>query len=134
MLQAAHECLRDPSTSSPILSSVRDQSRARVSLPTARLRLILPLALIIPVLASLLGCSAKKREGPTVGVQVIPVKKATIEQTEISEAVLFPLAQSAIVPKISSLDKAFFVKHVSIVHAYQLFATLYYHSLVNSDL
>ncbi len=124
MIQAANEFLRDTSTTSPNLSSVRDQSRARVSLPTARLRLILPLALIIPVLASLLGCSAKKPEEPTVGVQVIPVKKATIEQTVTSEAVLFPLAQSAIVPKISAPVKAFFVKRGSKVHEGQLLATL----------
>ncbi len=124
MIQAANEFLRDTSTTSPNLSSVRDQSRARVSLPTARLRRILPLALIIPVLASLLGCSAKKPEEPTVGVQVIPVKKATIEQTVTSEAVLFPLAQSAIVPKISAPVKAFFVKRGSKVHEGQLLATL----------
>src|SRR6266852_1596214 len=124
MIQAANEFLRDTSTTSPNLSSVRDQSRARVSLPTARLRLILPLALIIPVLVSLLGCSAKKPEEPTVGVQVIPVKKATIEQTVTSEAVLFPLAQSAIVPKISAPVRAFYVKRGSKVHAGQLLARL----------
>src|SRR5713226_6351325 len=124
MIQAANEFLRDTSTTSPNLSSVRDQSRARVSLPTARLRLILPLALIIPVLASLLGCSAKKPEEPTVGVQVIPVKKATIEQTVTAEAVLFPLQQSAIVPKISAPVKAFYVKRGSRVRKGQLLAVL----------
>src|SRR5260370_33622027 len=101
MIQAANEFLCDTSTTSPNLSSVRDQSRARVSLPTARLRLILQLALIIPVLASLLGCSAKQPEEPTVGVQLIPVQRATIEQPVTSEAVLFPPAQSAIVPTTS---------------------------------
>jgi len=76
------------------------------------------------VLASLLGCSAEKPEEPTVGVQVVPVKKATIEQTVTSEAVLFPLAQSAIVPKISAPVKAFYVKRGSKVHEGQLLATL----------
>jgi multidrug efflux pump subunit AcrA (membrane-fusion protein) len=71
-----------------------------------------------------LGCSSEKPAEPTVGVQVVPVKKATIEQTVKSEAVLYPLAQSAIVPKISAPIKAFYVNRGSKVHAGQLVATL----------
>src|ERR1700675_1243665 len=41
-----------------------------------------------------------------------------------SEAVLYPLAQSAIVPKISAPIKAFYVNRGSKVHAGQLLATL----------
>jgi HlyD family secretion protein len=82
------------------------------------------LASIILALVSLLGCSGEKPPEPTVGVQVVPVKKATIEQTVTSEAILFPLAQSAIVPKISAPVKAFYVNRGSKVHEGQLLAKL----------
>ena len=78
------------------------------------------LATIVLVLVSALGCSKDKQKEPTVGVQVVPVKKATIEQTVTSEAILFPLAQSAIVPKISAPVKAFYVNRGSKVHEGQL--------------
>ena len=70
------------------------------------------------------ACSKEKKEEPTVSVQVVAVKKATIEQTVTSEAILFPLAQSAIVPKISAPVKAFYVNRGSKVHAGQLLAKL----------
>ena len=70
------------------------------------------------------ACSSKKPEEPTVSVQVVPVKKATIEQIVKSEAILFPLAQSAIVPKISAPVKAFYVKRGDKVRAGQLLAKL----------
>jgi HlyD family secretion protein len=82
------------------------------------------LAAIIAVIASAPGCSSEKPAEPTVSVQVVPVKKATIEQTVTSEAVLYPLAQSAIVPKISAPIKAFYVNRGSKVHAGKLLATL----------
>jgi HlyD family secretion protein len=88
------------------------------------LRRIVPLASIVLVLASALGCSGEKQAEPTVGVQVVPVKKATIEQAVTSEAILFPLAQSAIVPKISAPVKEFYVNRGSKVHAGQLLAKL----------
>ena len=91
---------------------------------TARLRIVLALASIIPVIVSALGCSKDKQEEPTVSVQVAPVKKATIEQTVTSEAILFPLAQSAIVPKISAPVKTFYVNRGSKVHEGQLLAKL----------
>jgi HlyD family secretion protein len=131
MIQAGNELLRHTSSISPTCRSpkrcrLRSQSRAGVGLRTARFRLIfiLSLAVIITVIASGLGCSSEKPAEPTVSVQVVPVKKTTIEQTVTSEAVLFPLAQSAIVPKISAPIKAFYVNRGSKVHAGQLLATL----------
>jgi HlyD family secretion protein len=110
MIQAGSEYLRVISSISP--------NRA------ARLRLILSLASLISVLASAIGCSADKPEEPVVSVQVVPVTKATIEQTVASEAILFPLAQSAIVPKISAPVKAFYVNRGSKVRDGQLLAKL----------
>src|SRR5580692_2756976 len=47
------------------------------------------------------GCSKEPAaKEPIVPVQVAPVEKTTIEHTVVAEGVLFPLAQSAIVPKI----------------------------------
>ena len=128
MIEAGNELLRHTSSRSPNPRSpnqrrVRSQSCAGLRLHPARRSVILSLAPII-LLASGLGCSSEKPAEPTVGVQVVPVKKATIEQTVTSEAVLYPLAQSAIVPKISAPIKAFYVNRGSKVHAGQLLATL----------
>src|ERR1700687_302215 len=126
MIQAGNELLRHASSISPNPRRVRSRSCGGGRLRTARLRLILifPLAAILGVIASGLGCSSEKPVEPTVSVQVVPVKKATIEQTVTSEAVLYPLAQSAIVPKISAPIKAFYVNRGGKVHAGQLLATL----------
>src|ERR1700680_3352827 len=126
MIQAGHELLRHASSISPNCRRVRSQSLAGICLRAARLRITssLSLAPIILIIASGLGCSSEKPAEPTVSVQVVPVKKTTIEQTVTSEAVLYPLAQSAIVPKISAPIKAFYVNRGSKVHAGQLLATL----------
>src|SRR5438309_6091685 len=78
------------------------------------------------VLLSLLsGCSKDKGEKePVVPVQVARVEKTTLQRTVTAEAVLFPLQQSAIVPKISAPVKAFYVKRGSRVRKGQLLAVL----------
>ena len=126
MIQAGNELLRRASSISPNPRRVRSRSCGGGRLRTARPRLIfiLSLAASITVVASGLGCSSEKPAEPTVSVQVVPVKKATIEQTVTSEAVLYPLAQSAIVPKIGAPIKAFYVNRGGKVHAGQLLATL----------
>ena len=125
MIQAGNELLRHASSTRRIAPG-RSRSCGGGRLRTARPRLIfiLSLAAGITVVASGLGCSSEKPAEPTVSVQVVPVKKATIEQTVTSEAVLYPLAQSAIVPKISAPIKAFYVNRGGKVHAGQLLATL----------
>ncbi len=67
---------------------------------------------------------------PTVTVQVGAAENQTIERRVIAEATLYPLEQSAIVPKIAAPVKKFYVEKGSKVHAaYQLLA-----ELENSDL
>ncbi|HTE87611.1 MAG TPA: efflux RND transporter periplasmic adaptor subunit [Terriglobales bacterium] len=61
---------------------------------------------------------------PVVPVQVAKVEKTTLRRTVTAEAVLFPLQQSAIVPKISAPVKAFYVKRGSPVRKGQLLAVL----------
>jgi HlyD family secretion protein len=126
MIQAGNELLRHASSISPNPRRVRCRSCGGGRLRTARPRLIfvLSLAASVTLVASGPGCSSEKPAEPTVSVQVVPVKKATIEQTVTSEAVLYPLAQSAIVPKISAPIKAFYVHRGGKVHAGQLLATL----------
>ena len=126
MIQTGNELLRHASSISPNPRRVRTRSCGGGRLLAARPRLIfiLSLAASITVVASGLGCSSEKPAEPTVSVQVVPVKKATIEQKVTSEAVLYPLAQSAIVPKIGAPIKAFYVNRGGKVHAGQLLATL----------
>src|SRR5438874_6918318 len=78
------------------------------------------------VLLSLLsGCSKDNgAKEPVVPVQVATVEKTTLQRTVTAEAVLFPLQQSAIVPKISAPVKAFYVKRGSRVRKGQLLAVL----------
>src|SRR5947209_8783247 len=77
----------------------------------------------LPILFSS-GCSKEKTEEPIVAVQVAPVEKETIQRTVTAEAILFPLQQSAIVPKISAPVQKFYVKRGSPVHQGQLLAML----------
>ena len=84
---------------------------------------------ILPVLL-LSGCSKDSGEKEAaVPVQVVTVQKETIQRTVTAEAILFPLQQAAITPKISAPVKAFYVKRGSRVHKGQLLAVL-----ENSDL
>lgn len=90
---------------------------------------LLGVALAASFLSS--GCSKAgvAEASPTVTVQVGAAENQTIERKVIAEATLYPLEQSAIVPKISAPVKKFYVAKGSKVHAGQLLA-----ELENSDL
>jgi multidrug efflux pump subunit AcrA (membrane-fusion protein) len=91
----------------------------------AILRLLLILTLMAIALALMTACSAKEKEAePVVPVQIVAVEKGVVEQKVTADAVLFPVAQSAIVPKISAPVKNFMVNRGSRVHAGQLLAVL----------
>ena len=80
------------------------------------------LAALVLISAS---CSSDKGDkAPTVTVQVAPVEKTTIEHTINAQAILFPLQQAAIVPKISAPVQKFLVKRGSPVKEGQLLAVL----------
>src|SRR2546428_6873585 len=71
------------------------------------------------------GCSRDSADKePVVSVQVAPVNKTTIQRTVTAEAILFPLQQSAITPKISAPVRTFQVKRGAKVHKGQLLAVL----------
>jgi RND family efflux transporter MFP subunit len=77
------------------------------------------------------GCSkgTEVEAAPTVTVQVGAAENQTIERKVSAEGTLYPLEQSAIVPKISAPVRKFYVEKGSRVHAGQLLA-----ELENSDL
>lgn len=77
------------------------------------------------VVAVAWGCSgdSKDTEQP-VPVQIVAVQKGTVQQTISTDAVLFPIAQSALVPKISAPVQKFLVNRGSRVRKGQLLAVL----------
>ncbi len=78
--------------------------------------------------AALLFLSSCSRDSsakePGVPVQVVPVERTTIERTVVAEAILFPLQQSAITPKVTAPVKTFYIKRGSRVRQGQLLAVL----------
>ncbi len=86
-------------------------------------------ALLGAVVAAALGllgaCSHDAKDAEqAVPVQIVSVSKTALQQTIAADAVLFPIAQSAIVPKISAPVKKFFVNRGTHVRAGQLLAEL----------
>lgn len=71
------------------------------------------------------GCKKEEKEkDPVVTVQVTPAKRATIAQTVSAEAVVYPLQQATIAPKITSTVKEFLVQRGSRVKKGQLLVVL----------
>ncbi len=83
------------------------------------------ISILLASLSTWVACSSgEKEETPLVPVQLVQVEKATLEQKVTADAVLFPIAQSAIVPKISAPVQKFLVNRGSHVRAGQLLAIL----------
>lgn len=96
-------------------------------IPLKKRSLMFACATLIPFSSLLLleSCSKEPAEKePTVPVQVVAVEKTTLERKVTAQAVLFPLQQSALVPKISAPVKTFKVKRGSKVRKGQLLAVL----------
>jgi len=81
--------------------------------------------LAVATLLMLGACSSEKpAEPPAVAVQAAAVEKTTIAHTVETQAILFPLQQAAITPKISAPVQKFLVKRGSPVTEGQLLAVL----------
>jgi multidrug efflux pump subunit AcrA (membrane-fusion protein) len=80
--------------------------------------------LLLALLITAACSSEKPAEQPAVSVQAAPVEKTTIQHVVEAQAVLFPLQQAAIVPKISAPVQRFLVKRGSPVKQGQLLAVL----------
>ena len=71
------------------------------------------------------GCGSQEKEAtPVVSVQVTPAHTGEIALVVSSEAVVFPLQQAVVAPKITSTIKTFLVQRGSRVHKGQLLAVL----------
>ena len=70
------------------------------------------------------ACSGSKEKEPVVTVQTAVAKRTAIARMVTSEAVLYPLNQAAITPKISAPVHAFYVNRGSKVRSGQLLAVL----------
>jgi HlyD family secretion protein len=74
---------------------------------------------------ALSGCAKKEAEvEPVVSVQVQPVKRTPISETVTVDAVIYPVEQAVITPKITSTIKSFNVQRGSRVRKGQLLAVL----------
>src|SRR3954470_2148733 len=100
-------------------------------IPTSRMRFRRDLrhglcgVLIAAAWLFLSACSSEKpADPPTVSVQVAPVEKTAIQHVVEAQAILFPLRQAAIVPKISAPVQKFLVKRGSTVRQGQLLDVL----------
>lgn len=81
-------------------------------------------------LAILCACSdGAKDTDAAVPVEIVQVEKTTLQQKIAAEAVLFPIAQSTIVPKITAPVQKFLVNRGTHVHKGQLLAVLENHDL-----
>src|SRR4051794_283915 len=87
-----------------------------------RLALLISLASVIAVFST--GCTKEKVEEAAVPVKAVPVEKGPMQRIVAADAVLFPLRQSALVPKISAPIKMFYVNRGAKVHKGQLLAIL----------
>src|SRR5260370_20607928 len=75
--------------------------------------------------ALLLGCGkSANEEAPLVAVQAAAAQKSDISRVVSAEAVVFPIAQSIITPKINAPVKKFLVNRGQKVHQGQLLAVL----------
>jgi HlyD family secretion protein len=71
------------------------------------------------------GCAKEEKEKePEVSVQTTPAEKKDVSQIVTEEAVIFPVQQAAVAPKITSTIKQFLVQRGSKVKKGQLLAVL----------
>lgn len=87
-----------------------------------------PLALLLPLAIPICfttGCSKQEAApDPVVTVKAAQVKRTAISQVVTADAVLYPLQQSVIIPKISAPVKKFYVNRGAKVRQGQLLAVL----------
>lgn len=82
-------------------------------------------ASVVVAMALCVSCSKKEETPePVVTVRTAPVQRGTIRQIVTSEAILFPIRQAAITPKISAPVRKFYVNRGDRVHQGQLLAVL----------
>lgn len=90
-----------------------------------RYRRILSGALALVAVCLNPACSSKEKEvQPEVTVQVVPAEKGKIDQVVTAEAILYPIDQAALTPKVTAPIRTFYVNRGSKVHRGQTVAVL----------
>jgi HlyD family secretion protein len=101
---------------------MKRQLRTRIPRPFTAFVLT---ALLGGLLSFSIGCSKPEKEkAPVVSVQTMPAQRSAISQVASAEAVVFPLQQAVIAPKITSTITDFKVQRGSRVKKGQLLAVL----------
>jgi multidrug efflux pump subunit AcrA (membrane-fusion protein) len=108
---------------SQLIRNQQTYSLAQTRVLSFRLRSMLLGAAALP-LVFLLGCKKEAAPEPLVTVQAAHPEQGPIAEHITADAVLAPLAQAAIEPKISAPVRKFFVQRGSRVKAGELLATL----------
>ncbi|PYX34001.1 MAG: efflux RND transporter periplasmic adaptor subunit [Acidobacteria bacterium] len=102
---------------SPVAAVAEDSLQRRGAL-------LASLVFLSSLIALFTACSKEKAEETAVPVKAATVEKTAIQRIVAADAVLFPLQQSALVPKVSAPVKAFYVNRGAKVHKGQLLAVL----------
>jgi HlyD family secretion protein len=88
----------------------------------------IPISFLLATAVVVFSSGCKKAEAPdekpVTSVEVEKPETGPVSEDVTADAVLYPLAQAAIVPKITSPIKTYYVQRGSHVHAGQLLATL----------
>jgi HlyD family secretion protein len=118
----------------PKLSDISTPRTTSLTLPAPlQHSLLIPLATISACLIMLAGCSGKSKDSGEAGgseaaaaapVEVAPVTRKTVYHVITSEAVLYPVNQANIMPKISAPVQKFLVNRGDHVREGQLLAVL----------
>ena len=112
-----------PRSIKQVISSFSGEDRHVTPARTGAFRLAV-VGCIAAIFIFFAGCSKEKEEEASVSVKAAPVQKGEIQKTITADAVLFPLQQAALVPKISAPVKTFYVNRGSKVHKGELLAVL----------
>lgn len=104
-----------------------------ISLRSARgFRLFLPAAIILPLLALIIGCSRgsdSNQPEAMVSVEVANAQVRTMTDIVTAEGVIFPIRQASISPKVAAPVQRFYVERGDPVRRGQLLAVLENHDL-----
>ena len=109
-------------TNQTLLSLAQTSVGRSFSRPSRRPAYVFLLAAAIAL--STVACSHEKEEEATVPVKAVTVQKTAIQRVIAADAVLFPLQQAALVPKITAPIKTFYVNRGAKVRKGQLLAVL----------